>query len=374
MKQLLLILVMLFSSITYAQITDGDYVFDFSCPPTAEQIAMELRILTDERIELLADESSETTIISSEWSPEDGHIITIANSLKTILASDYGHRNFGKSETFDSLIEAVRKVVSRLDHIQTLATGDVKITHVYTYDPSDEFLMTAGTIGYNQDGNTDFGDSDYVIEDLEGTDLTDLYDKISSVVSQVQSEYDNPPLTLREMRLETVRAAAASSTTADVLITIEENYVAWNDKVYDRAVFSDLTGTISKTINYAYSINGQGNLLLEIGTDQDITNWIDGTNVESGFDNIVASFQLEYTNKRIDFVTQIEDQSTPTVSLTIDRLDVNPNDNDGLEDIIRYTVGGITSYVTLSKLLVDSDQDDIDYLITVILPNSIPGL
>ena len=369
-------LVMLLGSFTYAQITDGDYTFDFACPLTAEQIAMELRILTDERIQLLADESSETTIISSEWSPEDGHVITIANSLKVILASDYGHRNFGKSETFDLLIEAVRKVVSRLDHIQTLATGDVKITHVYAYilEGYDEFLMTAGTIGYNQDGETNFGSSTYVIEDLEGTELTDLYDKISSVVSQVQYEYDNPPLTLREMRIETAKAAAASATTSDVLVTIEENYVAWNNKVYDRAVFSDLTGTISKTINYAYSINGQGNILLEIGTDQDITNWIDGTNVESGFDNIVASFQLEYTNKRVDFVQQIVAESTSEVVLTIDRLDVNPNDNDGLEDIIRYTVGGISSYITLSKLLVDSNQDDIDTIINFILPNSIPGL
>ena len=365
MKNILLMFVML-TSLMNAQ------TFDFACPPTAEEI----RELTDERIQLLADESSTNTIISSEWSSEDGHVITIANSLKTILASDYGHRNFGKSETFDSLIEAVRKVVSRLDHIQTLATGDVKITHVYAYilDGYDEFLMTAGTIGYNQDGDTNFGSSTYVIEDLEGTDLTDLYDKISGVVSQVQYEFDNPPLTLREMRIKTAKDEAINASTATVLVTIEENYVAWNNKVYDRAVFSDLTGTISKTINYAYSINGQGNLLLEIGTDQDITNWIDGTNVESGFDNIVASFQLEYTNKRIGFVTQIEGQSTPTVSLTIDRFDVNPDDNDGLEDIIRYTVGGISSYITLSKLLVDSDQGDIDTIINFILPNSIPGL
>ena len=335
--------------------------FDFSCPPTAEQIAMELRILTDERIQLLADESSETTIISSEWSSEDGHVITIANSLKTILASDYGHRNFGKSESFDLLIEAVRKVVSRLDYIQTLATGDVKITHVYAYilDGYDEFLMTAGTIGYNQDGESNFGSSTYVIEDLEGTELTDLYDKISNVVSQVQYEFDNPPLTLREMRIKTAKDEAINASTATVLVTIEENYVAWNNKVYDRAVFSDPTGNISKVINYAYSINGQGNLLLEIGTDQDITNWIDGTNVESGFDNLVASFQLEYIDKRDAFVEDISAESTSEVTITV----IKDIDGSG-EDTLSFTKDGVTHTVNLDASLADLSQEDIDIYIS----------
>ena len=358
MKQLLLILVMLFSSITYAQITDGDYVFDFSCPLTAEQIAMELRILTDERIELLADESSETTIISSEWSSEDGHVITIANSLKTILASDYGHRNFGKSESFNLLIEAVRKVVSRLDHIQTLATGDVKITHVYTYDPSDEFLMTAGTIGYNQDGNTDFGDSDYVIENLEGTDLTDLYDKISGVVSQVQYEYDNPPLTLREMRLETVRAAAASATTADVLVTIQENltleYGSREGELYDGVLFSDRTGSINKTFNTKYR-NGY---LIETGSDEDIDAFINGQFGGGGFAESVTELQY-YIDKRDEFVGDISAESTTEVAITVIK-DIDGSGNDTLS----FTKDGVTHTVNLDASLADLSQEDIDILIS----------
>ena len=371
MKQLLLMLVLLIGSFTNAQ------NFDFSCGPTAEQIAaMELRILTDERIQLLAYESSETTIISSKWVPEDGHVITIANSLKTILASDYGHRNFGKSETFDSLIEAVRKVVSRLDHIQTLATGDVKITHVYAYilDGYDEFLMTAGTIGYNQDGETNFGSSTYVIEDLEGTDLTDLYDKISGVVSRVQNEYDNPPLTLREKRLKTAKDEAISATTTTVLVTIEENAVFPADhfnlpnQKYDRVAFSDLSGTIPTLYT-----NHDSGKLVEDSTEDNFGYWVYGfgPNGDGGFIDNAGQYQAKI-DKRVGFVMQIEAKSTPTVPLTVDRFDVNPDDNDGLEDIIRYTVGTTSSFITLSKLLYLSNQDDIDNIINVILPMSIP--
>ena len=350
-------LVMLLGSFTYAQITDGDYTFDFACPLTAEQIAMELRVLTNERIQLLADESSETTIISSEWSPEDGHVITIANSLKVILASDYGHRNFGKSETFDLLIEAVRKVVSRLDHIQTLATGDVKITHVYTYDPSDEFLMTAGTVGYNQDGNTDFGDSDYVIEDLEGTDLTDLYDKISSVVSQVQYEYDNPPLTLREMRIETAKAAAASATTSDVLVTFEEG------TTLDRVVFSDLTGNLTYTIDSKYN-NGN---LIETGSDQKLDEWINGVvyfpgtpneTIFGGFGFYVSELQSQI-DKRVDIIEDISAESTPEIAITV----VKDIDGSG-HDTISFTKDGVTHTVNLDYFLIDQSQEIIDILIS----------
>ena len=370
MKQLLLILVMLFSSITYAQ-TDNDYVFDFGCGPTAQEIAAEeLRILTNERIQLLADESSETTIISSKWVSEDGHVITIASSLKTILASDYGHRNFGKSETFDSLIEAVRKVVSRLDHVQALATGDVKITHTYTNLPSDEFLMTAGTVGYNQDGNSDFGSSDYVIENLEGTDLTDLYDKISGVVSRVQDEYDNPPLTLREMRIETAKTGAASATTANVLVTFEEG------TTLDRVIFSDRTGNLTYTIDSKYN-NGN---LIETGTDQTLDEWINGTvyfpgtpneTIFGGFGFYVNELQSQI-DKRVGFVDYIEDESTTSVTVTVDMLDVN---EDGiLEDIVRYTDGTTASYIALPKLLIDSDQSDIDDFINFTLIPAINNL
>ena len=356
MKQLLLILVMLFSSITYAQITDNDYVFDFSCPPTAEQIAMELRILTDERIQLLADESSETTIISSEWSSEDGHVITIANSLKTILASDYGHRNFGKSETFDSLIEAVRKVVSRLDHIQTLATGDVKITHVYAHilDGYDEFLMTAGTIGYNQDGNSDFGSSDYVIEDLEGTDLTDLYDKISGVVSRVQDEYDNPPLTPREMRINHILGLATGN--VKVLHSLGYNDADRFTIHYEDAI-EDENGNFQDQERWTLYVGRDGFInieLLEPTPLQDFYNLISGS---------VVSVQAKYDAriiKRADFVEQIEDESTGTVTITVDVLNG--------DDIVRFacsTCDTTATFTTLSKLLIDSDQGDIDTIISL---------
>ena len=367
MKNILLMFIMLLCYITNAQTpTDNDYVFfDFACGPTAEQIAMEeLRALTNERIGLLEGESSETTIISSKWVPEDGHVITIANSLKTILASNYGHRNFGKSETFDSLIGAVGRVVSRLDYIQTLATGDVKITHTYTNFPSDEFLMTAGTVGYNQDGNTNFGSSDYVIENLEGTDLTDLYDKISNIVAQVQYEFDNPPLTLREMRIETAKAGAASATTANVLVTFEEG------STFDRVVFSDLTGNLTYAIDSKYN-NGN---LIETGTDQDLDEWINGEVFLQGTPNEITFGGFKFyvdelqsqIDKRVGFVNYIEAESTPSVTVTVDMLEGN--------DIVRYTDGTTSSYITLSKLLIDSDQSDIDEFINLTLIPTITNL
>ena len=347
-------LVMLLGSFTYAQITDGDYTFDFACPLSAEQIAMELRILTDERIQLLEDESSETTIISSEWSPEDGHVITIANSLKVILASDYGHRNFGKSETFDSLIEAVRKVVSRLDHIQTLATGDVKITHVYTYDPSDEFLMTAGTVGYNQDGDSDFGSSEYVIEDLEGTDLTDLYDKISGVVSRVQDEYDNPPLTLREMRINHILGLATGN--VKVLHSLGYNDADRFTIHYEDAI-EDENGNFQDQERWTLYVGRDGFInieSLEPTPLQDFYNLISGS---------VISVQAKYDAriiKRADFVMQIENESTGTVTITVDVLDG--------DDVVRFacsTCDTNATFTTLSKLLIDSDQGDIDTIISL---------
>ena len=346
MKQLLLMLVLLIGSFTNAQ------NFDFSCGPTAEQIAaMELRILTDERIQLLADESSETTIISSEWSPEDGHVITIANSLKTILASDYGHRNFGKSESFDLLIEAVRKVVSRLDHIQTLASGDVKITHVYAFiqEGYDEFLMTAGTIGYNQDGNTDFGDSDYVIENLEGTELTDLYDKISGVVSRVQDEYDNPPLTLREMRINHILGLA----TGNVIIFNDISYQGYDRfTIHYEGAIEDENGIFQDQERIASNEGGHNVALDLLDPVEDFYSQISQSIV-----NVQAKYDARII-KRADFVMQIEDKSTSTTTVTVEVLDG--------DDIVRFTCSTCTTnsnLTVLSKLLVDSEQSDIDDII-----------
>ena len=376
MKQLLLMFVLLVGSITYAQTpTDNDYVFDFACAPTAEEIAAEeLRVLTNERIQLLENKSSSTASVTSEWISEDGHVVTIGTPPKTILASEYGHRNFGKSETFNLLIDAVGKAVSRLDYIKTLATGDVKITHVITPGGFDEFFMSAGSnaegnaVGYTQDGSRNqFSDNEYIVEKLEDADLTDLYTKISNIVLQVQSEYDalnNPPLTLREMRIETAKAGAASATTENVLVTFEEG------TTLDRVIFSDKTGNLTYTIDSKYN-NGN---LIETGTDQDLDEWINGEVflpgtpneiIFGGFDFYVDELQNQI-DTRVGFINYIEAESTSYVIITVDMLEGN--------DVVYYTDGTNGSYITLSKLLVDSDQSDIDEFINLILNPAIINL
>ena len=366
MKQLLLMFVLLLSSFTNAQ------NFDFSCPLTE---AEELRKLTDERIQLLENESSSTASVTSEWISEDGHVITVGTPPKTILASEYGHRNFGKSETFNLLIDAVEKAVSRLDYIKTLATGDVKITHVITPGGFDEFFMSAGSnaegnaVGYTQDGSRNqFSDNEYIVEKLEDADLTDLYTKISNIVLQVQSEYDalnNPPLTLREMRIETAKAGAASATTENVLVTLQEE-----GTTLDRVIFSDKTGNLTYTLDSKYN-NGN---LIETGTDQDLDEWINGEVYFPGTPNEVTfgGFGLyvdELQNQidtRVGFINYIEAKSTSYVIITVDMLEGN--------DVVYYTDGTNGSYITLSKLLVDSDQSDIDEFINLILNPAIINL
>ena len=119
MKQLLLILVMLFSSITYAQLCDGPCptVFSFACGPTAAEIAEELKALTASRTLELEALSSETTSVNVSW--DSGHVITIDGN--DILADDYGHQNYGyHSDTeFDSLLDDVRDAVTRADYPYT---------------------------------------------------------------------------------------------------------------------------------------------------------------------------------------------------------------------------------------------------------------
>ena len=380
MRNLFLMFVMLLGSFTYAQITDGDYTFDFACVPTAAEIAAEeLRILTNERIQLLENKSSSTASVTSEWISEDGHVITIGTPPKTILASEYGHRNFGKSETFDLLIDVVGKAVLRLDYIKTLATGDVKITHVITPGGFDEFFMSAGSnaegnaVGYTQDGSRNqFSDNEYIVEKLEDADLTDLYTKISNIVLQVQSEYDalnNPPLTLREIRINHILGLA----TGNVKVF---HSLGWNDgdrfTIHYEDAIEDENGNFQDQDRWTLYVGRDGFInieLLEPTPLQDFYNLISESVilVQGKYDARII--------KRADFVTQIEAITfDDRVTLTVDRLDVNPNDNDGIEDIIRYTIGETTSYIPLSKLLVDSNQDDVDTIINDILPVSIPGL
>ena len=370
MKQLLLTFVLLVSSFTNAQ------NFDFSCPLTE---AEELRKLTDERIQLLENESSSTASVTSEWISEDGHVITIGTPPKTILASEYGHRNFGKSETFDLLIDAVGKAVSRLDYIKTLATGDVKITHVITPGGFDEFFMAAGSntegnaVGYTQDGSrNEFSGNEYIVEKLEGTDLTDLYTKISDIVLKVQSEYDainNPPLTLREMRINYALGLATGN--VKVFHSLGYNDADRFTIHYEDAI-EDENGNFQDQDRWTLYVGRDGFINIEL---------LEPTPLEDFYNLISESVILVQGKydariiKRADFVTQIEAITfDDRVTLTVDRLDVNPNDNDGIEDIIRYTIGETTSYIPLSKLLVDSNQDDVNTIINDILPVSIPGL
>ena len=372
MKQLLLMFVLLVSSITYAQTpTDNDYVFDFACAPTAEEIAaMELKILTDERAQLLENESSSTASVTSEWISEDGHVITVGTPPKKILASEYGHRNFGKSETFGLLIDAVGKAVSRLDYIKTLATGDVKITHVITPGGFDEFFMSAGSnntgnaVGYTQDGSRNqFSDNEYIVEELEDADLTDLYTKISNVVSQVQSEYDainNPPLTPREIRINHILGLA----TGNVKVF---HSLGYNDgdrfTIHYEDAIQDENGNFQDQDRWTLYVGRDGFInieLLEPTPLQDFYNLISGS---------VISVQAIYDAriiKRAGFVDDLEDESTTSVIVTVDVLDGN--------DIVRYTDGTTDSYAPLSKLLVDSDQSDINDFITYTLIPAINNL
>ena len=352
--------VMLLSGFANAQ------TFDFKCLTAAE----ELRKLTDERIQLLEDESSNTANVTSEWISEDGHVITIGTPPKTILASEYGHRNFGKSETFDLLIEAVGKAVSRLDYIKTLATGDVKITHVITPGGFDEFFMSAGdnntgnAVGYTQDGDRNqFSDNEYIVEKLEGTDLTDLYTKISNIVLQVQSEYDainNPPLTLREIRINNALGLATGN--VKVFHSLGYNDADRFTIHYEDAI-EDENGNFQDQDRWTLYVGRDGFINIEL---------LEPTPLEDFYNLISESVILVQGKydariiKRTGFVNDLEDESTTSVTVTVDVLDGN--------DIVRYTDGTTDSYAPLSKLLVDSNQSDIDDFINFTLKPAITNL
>ena len=366
MKQLLLILVMLFSSITYAQ-TPCDscpVVFEFTCGPTAAEIAAEeLRALTNERIQLLENKSSNTASVTSEWISEDGHVITIGTPPKTILASEYGHRNFGKSETFNLLIDAVGKAVLRLDYIKTLATGDVKITHVITPGGFDEFFMSAGSnntgnaVGYTQDGSRNqFSDNEYVVEKLEGTDLTDLYDKISNVVLQVQSEYDainNPPLTLREMRINHGLGLATGN--VKVFHSLGYNDADRFTIHYEDAI-EDENGNFQDQDRWTLYVGRDGFINIEL---------LESTPLEDFYNLISESVILvqgKYdarTIKRDDFIEEISDESTTEIAITVIK-DIDGSGNDTLS----FTKDGVTHTVNLDASLADLSQEEIDIYIS----------
>ena len=356
---------MLLGSFTYSQLCDGPCptVFEFACGPTAAEIAAEeLRILTNERIQLLENKSSSTANVTSEWISEEGHVITIGTPPKTILASEYGHRNFGKSETFDLLIDVVGKAVLRLDYIKTLATGDVKITHVITPGGFDEFFMSAGSnaegnaVGYTQDGSRNqFSDNEYIVEKLEDADLTDLYTKISNIVLQVQSEYDalnNPPLTLREMRINHILGLA----TGNVKVF---HSLGWNDgdrfTIHYEDAIEDENGNFQDQDRWTLYVGRDGFInieLLEPTPLQDFYNLISGS---------VITVQAIYDARiitRAGFVDDLEDESTPEVTITV----VKDADGSG-NDTLSFTKDGVTHIVNLDYSLADQSQEDINDLI-----------
>ena len=363
MKKLILVFVMLLGSFTYSQLCDGPCptVFEFACGPTAAEIAAEeLRILTNERIQLLENKSSSTASVTSEWISEDGHVITIGTPPKTILASEYGHRNFGKSETFDLLIDVVGKAVLRLDYIKTLATGDVKITHVITPGGFDEFFMSAGSnntgnaVGYTQDGSRNqFSDNEYIVEKLEDADLTDLYTKISNIVLQVQSEYDalnNPPLTLREVRINHILGLATG------------NVIIFNDLSYQGYDRFTIHYEGAKTNEYGFFIDQERIASNEGGHNValDLLDPVEDfySQISESIINVQAKYDARII-KRDNFVEEINNESTTEIVITV----VKDVDGSG-DDTLSFTKDGVTHLVNLDYSLADQSQEDINDLIS----------
>ena len=363
MKKLILVFVMLLGSFTYSQLCDGPCptVFEFACGPTAAEIAAEeLRILTNERIQLLENKSSSTASVTSEWISEEGHVITIGTPPKTILASEYGHRNFGKSETFDLLIDVVGKAVLRLDYIKTLATGDVKITHVITPGGFDEFFMSAGSnaegnaVGYTQDGSRNqFSDNEYIVEKLEDADLTDLYTKISNIVLQVQSEYDalnNPPLTLREMRINHILGLATG------------NVIIFNDLSYQGYDRFTIHYEGAKTNEYGFFIDQERIASNEGGHNValDLLDPVEDfySQISESIINVQAKYDARII-KRDNFVEEINNESTTEIVITV----VKDVDGSG-DDTLSFTKDGVTHLVNLDYSLADQSQEDINDLIS----------
>ena len=190
--------VMLLGSFTYAQY-DGDY-FDFTCGPTAAEIAAEeLRTLTASRTLELEALSSETTSVTVSWN--SGHVITVDGN--DILSSDYGHKNYGYhlDNEFDALLGDVEAAVEYADYLYTELgikklgiVADIK--ELGTPNITIEYTREAGNVD-----RFDFigGDYPYILrttldsplELKNELQLSTFKTQITSFVNLAQGDYKN---------------------------------------------------------------------------------------------------------------------------------------------------------------------------------------
>ena len=250
MKQLLLILVMLFSSsITYAQ-TDNDYVFfDFTCGPTAAEIAAEKAAARTLDLEAL---SSGTTSVDVSWN--SGHIITV--DIDVISADDYGHRNYGyhSDAQFEPLLDDVKAAVTRADDyiaylstepgmeklrriqdIKDLGTPNIIIQHTREANNVDAFTIHGGNGVYGPQRTT----YDFPLEDLDENRLPLLHTTIEFYVGLAQDDY----------KANFIGSDSEISATVSESVTQEEK----------KAIFESLVGKVTSSGKTIYDVvHGQG--------------------------------------------------------------------------------------------------------------------
>ena len=190
MKQLLLMLVMLFSSITYAQ------NFDFACGPTAAEIAAEKAAARTLDLKAL---SSGTTSVDVSW--DSGHVITV--DIDVISASEYGHRNYGyHSDTeFGLLLDDVKAAVEYADYLYTelgikklgivddikeLGTPNITIEYTREAGNVDRFDIIGGDYPYNLRTTLDSP-----LELKSELQLSTFKTQITGFVNLAQGDYKN---------------------------------------------------------------------------------------------------------------------------------------------------------------------------------------
>ena len=190
--------VMLLGSFTYAQY-DGDY-FDFTCGPTAAEIAAEeLRTLTASRTLELEALSSETTSVTVSWN--SGHVITVDGN--DILSSSYGHKNYGYhlDNEFDALLGDVEAAVEYVDYLYTelgikklgivadikeLGTPNITIEYTREAGNVDRFDIIGGDYPYNLRTTLDSP-----LELKNELQLSTFKTQITGFVNLAQGDYKN---------------------------------------------------------------------------------------------------------------------------------------------------------------------------------------
>ena len=361
MKQLLLMLVMLFSSITYAQ------DFSFSCGPTAAEILKSERIM---ELEVLGDGVVTLTVtITTSNGVVDGYKSSIYNDGVFYDAYLIGTAiELQSKESFDTNVTNMKSIVdgliddnyqaanalrnARLDYIQTLATGNTVIT--VSEDPTyagDYFNISHDGpnpptyYNYRVTGGAYVQDiSDELVPGGQGaTYLSQFYDGFATWVMFAQGEYD-----------ASGAAAALIAKRNDFISQLETAFLLHETEIISINLTKDGNDNDVISITTSHddvSLNLPFGALLEEISEADLKLSIDG--LEAWVENV----QNSYNSKLEDIAEAVESFTGYTNDELDEEIDnlVNSNLTGGTKGIaIKGLFWGLVGQTALSgKPIID---------------------